>query len=251
MSAADSIHNQPRLYDDLALIWPIISPPEDYIEEAEEFHMLIKEHSLIETRSLLHLGCGGGHLDFTLKQFYRVTGVDQSEAMLNLAKALNPDQEYLQGDMRLLDLDRTFDAVIAADSIDYMLDPTDLRAAFVTAFNHLRPGGVFCTYAEETLSLFQQNKTRATTHTQGEITITTLENYFDPDSTDTTYEMTFVHLIRKEGDLSVEIDRHTAGLFSAAVWIEQLEEAGFNVKMVEYQDAGPTFIGLKPQTPSN
>ena len=32
----------PRLYGDLAWTWPIISPPEDYAEEAEEAISLIQ-----------------------------------------------------------------------------------------------------------------------------------------------------------------------------------------------------------------
>ena len=59
-----------RLYGDLAWTWPIISPVEDYIEETELFSKLIKEHSTIEVNTLLHLGCGGGHNDYTFKKTF-------------------------------------------------------------------------------------------------------------------------------------------------------------------------------------
>ena len=50
-----------RLYKDLAWTWPIISPPEDYREEARQFQQAISKHSKIEVRTLLDIGCGGGY----------------------------------------------------------------------------------------------------------------------------------------------------------------------------------------------
>ena len=73
-----------RLYHDLSWIWPIISPPEDYIEESEFFCRIIKEESKIAVRSLFHMGCGGGRNDFTFKKHFEVTGVDISKKMLEI-----------------------------------------------------------------------------------------------------------------------------------------------------------------------
>jgi SAM-dependent methyltransferase len=234
-------HN--RLYDDLAWIWPILSPPEEYEEEVAEVVSLINEHALIETKTLLDLGCGGGHNDFWLKRTFTVTGVDLSESMLALARQLNPEVCYLTGDMRSVQLRETFDVVFIADAIDYLLTEDDLRAAFETAYAHLNPGGVFITYAEETKERFEQNKTKTITRKQGSIELTSIENYYDPDPEDTTYEMTFVYLIREKRKLRVETDHHVMGLFETATWIELLEEAGFEVRMVAYEGVGPMFVG--------
>ena len=76
----------PRLYDDLAWLWPIVSPPEDYREECVEYRQLIEQRSRRPVRSLLHLGCGGGHHDYHLQRHLAVTGVDRSPAMLALAR---------------------------------------------------------------------------------------------------------------------------------------------------------------------
>lgn len=112
-------------------------------------------------KSLLDLGCGGGHSDYTLKKHFEVTGVDVSEAMLALAKRLNPEVTYSLGDMRTVQLGKTFDAVTIFDSINYMLAVEDLGAAFVTAFKHLKPGGGFLTLVEETPERSQQNRARS------------------------------------------------------------------------------------------
>jgi SAM-dependent methyltransferase len=237
--------NLRRLYADLAWIWPLVSPPEDYRDEAAEFLDLIETYAAGEAKTVLHLGCGAGHLDYHLKAWFQLTGVDLSLPMLEQARRLNPSVAYLQGDMRTIRLAAPFDVVILADASDYLITIDDLGAAIQTASHHLRKGGVFCTYAEEILERFENNKTRSTRHANDQIEITSIENVYDPDPTDSTYEMTFIYLIRKAGELSIEIDRHIAGIFSSADWIENLGAAGFEVDMIEYPEAGPGFIGRK------
>ena len=196
--------------------------------------------------SLLHLGCGGGHLDWSLKKHFTINGVDLSQAMLDQARQLNPEVEYLPGDMRSLRLERLFDAVIIADSIDYMLDTGELKAAFATAYAHLKPGGVFVTYAEDTRERFIQNASHCFSEKSGPVEITVFQNSYDPDPADTTIEKTFVYLVRQEGRLSIYNDRHVCGLFSQAAWVECLETAGFSVQAGENIYGDPLFIGIKP-----
>ena len=249
---ASLLRDQRRLYGDLAWVWPIISLPQDYIEETNHFCKVIKEHSQIGVKTLLDLGCGGGHNDYTLKRHFEVTGIDTSVAMLKLARHLNPEATYSVGDMRTVRLGKTFDAVTIFDSINYMLTPEELRAAFVTAFEHLAPGGVFLTIVEETPEHFQHNKTVCSTHSQGDIEITFIENHYDPDPTDTTYEATFVYLIRRKSQLEVETDHHLCGIFEMKIWIDILKEVGFEVKQMEFKTPGrggqafPMLVGIKP-----
>ena len=252
MSRQASSNNQRRLYGDLAWTWPIVSPPEDYAEETEQFCKAIRQHARIGVKTLLHLGCGGGHNDYTFKKsFSKVTGVDVSEAMLLLAKELNPKAAYQLGDMRTVRLGRRFDAVAALDGINYMLTEEELRAAFATAYAHLKPGGVLLTYAEETVDRFEQNKTVGSTHARGDIDITFVQNLHDPDPKDTTYEVTCVYLIRRKGQLEIETDRHQCGIFPLATWVRLLQEVGFQVKQLEYsppdRDSGyPVFVCVRP-----
>jgi len=230
---SSSSNDQRRLYGDLAWTWPIISPPEDYVEETEQFCTVIREHSQVKVKTLLHLGCGGGHNDYTLKQHFEVTGIDVSESMLKLARQLNPEVTYSPGDMRSLRLEQTFDAVTILDSISYMLTVEDLRAALVTAFEHLKPGGVFITCVEAIPGRFQQNRTHYSTHRQGDTEITFIKNNYDPDPTDTTYETTFIYLIRRGSRLEIETDRHRCGIFEWETWLGLLSEVGFEVQQVE------------------
>src|SRR2546428_13144110 len=74
-----------RLYHDLAWTWPIVSPPGRYVREAQAICQLIRGRAPAAS-TLLHLGCGGGHLDKTLKQSVEITGGDLSPAMPALAR---------------------------------------------------------------------------------------------------------------------------------------------------------------------
>jgi len=245
--SAPSSNDQRRMYGDLAWTWPIISQKENYAGEAEEFRQVIQHYAQIQIQTLLHLGCGGGHLDFWLKKDFAMTGVDVSEGMLALARRLNPEVAYRPGDMRTVQLGQVFDAVIVADSISYMLTAQDLRAAFATAFRHLRPGGVFCTYAEVAAERFQQHWTDCATRTRGDVEITFVENRYDPDPTDTTYEYTCVYLIRRGGQLTIETDRHLGGIFGLRTWHDLLNDVGFQVWQIEYEeDDSPMFACVKP-----
>jgi hypothetical protein len=56
-----------KIYSDLALWWPLLSPHTDYQEEAEFFLQLLAQMSLPPRASLLELGSGGGGNAFYLK----------------------------------------------------------------------------------------------------------------------------------------------------------------------------------------
>lgn len=239
-----------RLYRDLAWLWPVISPPEDYAGEAGEFIAAIRQYAQIEVQTLLDLGCGGGHNDFFFQQHFQVTGVDLSPEMLELARQLNPRVTYQLGDMRTVRLGQLFDVVIIADSIDYMLDEGDLLAAFRSAYQHLKPGGIFCTYAEETPDRFQQNNTYSSFHNRGALEVTLVENYYDPDPGDTTFETTFVYLIRQSGKLSIEVDHHLGGIFPLDTWTRLLDQAGFVVQVLCFEEGEcPMFVCTRPGAP--
>ena len=224
-----------RLYGDLAWTWPIISPVEDYLEETELFIRVIKGHAGIEIKSLLNLGCGGGHHDYYFKKSFGVTGVDLSEKMLGLAGKLNPEAVYRHGDIRTVRLNEGFDSVALLDAAAYLTTVEELRRVFVTAREHLKPGGVFLTIPELTVEKFKQNQIECTTRSQGEVEITFIENYYDPDPEDTSFEVTLVYLIRRQGRLQVETDFHLCGIFRLETWLELLKETGFEVRQMKFE----------------
>ncbi|MBM4451606.1 MAG: class I SAM-dependent methyltransferase [Chloroflexi bacterium] len=214
-------------YNELAWTEPIIAPPEEYAEETEQYIKVIKEHSKIEVKTLLHIGCGAGGNDYTFKEHFKVTGVDISENMLEIARHLNPEVAYFHGDMRTIELDGCFDAVAIPDSIAYMAMEEDLQSALVTAQKHLKPGGVLLIVAS-TAEQFSQNNF-IYTGTRGDIEITVFENNYIPDPAETIYEATLIYLIRRQGELEIYTDRHILGLFKLQTWLGFLKKAGFDI----------------------
>jgi hypothetical protein len=78
-----------------------------------------------------------------------------------------------------------------------------------------------------------------------------VENLYDPDLGDTTYEATFLYLIRRKGQLTIETDTNVCGVFPLVTWINLFLEAGFEVKQFEYDQGEegvlPVLVGVKPQ----
>ena len=144
-----------RFYGELARWWPLISPPEDYTEEAA-FAASLLHRAAHPVREVLELGSGGGHNAVHLKEHFAMTLVDLSEAMLDVSRRLNPESLHRQGDMRTIRLGREFDAVFIHDAIDYMTDEADLRRAMETAFVHCRPGGLALLMPDDIRETFKE-----------------------------------------------------------------------------------------------
>jgi SAM-dependent methyltransferase len=91
--------------------------------------------------TILDLGCGMGepiarHL---LERGYRVLGVDSSPTLIELCRARFPAGEWLVADMRLVQLARRFDGILAWDSF-FHLSRDDQRGMFARFAAHAEPG---------------------------------------------------------------------------------------------------------------
>ena len=82
----------PKLYTQLATWWPLLSPPDDYIDEATFFLQVLAAAGLSSPApTLLELGCGGGNNAVHLKaHFAQVTLTGLSPQMLEVSRTLNP-----------------------------------------------------------------------------------------------------------------------------------------------------------------
>ena len=126
-----------KLYGELSEWWPIFSTPEEYREEADFFARALIESGDPTPKRVLELGSGGGNSAFHLKRRFAMTLVDLSPHMLAVSRALNPECEHIEGDIRTVRLGRTFDAVFVYDAICHMTTEADLRAVMQTAYEHL------------------------------------------------------------------------------------------------------------------
>ena len=234
-------------YNELAWLEPIVAPPEEYAGETELYCKLIKEHALIETKTLLHLASGAGINDYTFKKHFAVTGVDISEGMLEVAGQINPEVDYHFGDMRTVDLGKEFDAVVIPDAIGYMTTVEDLRRALRNAYRHLKPGGVLLVTAHMKEE-FQGNNF-AYSGSRDEVEVTVFENNHIPDPKGTTYEAIIIYLVRRRGELEIHTDRHIIGLFASQIWHDLFKELAMEVKQVALKELYDPFILGKGEYP--
>jgi len=245
------------MYESLASWWPLLSAPADYKEEATFFADALTGAAGRPPRTVLELGSGGGNNASHLKARFDMVLVEPSEGMRTVSRALNPECEHVDGDMRDVRLGRLFDAVFVHDAVCYMTTESDLRMAIETAFVHCRPGGV-AVFAPD---FVRENFRPSTDHgghdhqTRG---LRYLEWTHDPDPADTTYVVDYAYLLREgDGTVRVEHDRHVEGLFSRATWLRLLSEAGFEPRAIpfEHSELEPgsheVFVARRPQAEEN
>ena len=97
---------------------------------------------------VLDLACGTGSMTLQLaERGYDMIGVDGSADMLSEALMRNGENQnilWLLQDMRSFELYGTVGAITCClDSLNYLLDPADLRRCFACVHNYLDPDGLF------------------------------------------------------------------------------------------------------------
>ena len=236
----------PRMYQDLAAWWPLLSPPSEYDGEAADLLARLGITSGSPLAALLELGSGGGSLAFHLKRHFRLTLTDRAPGMLAVSRALNPECEHLVGDMRSLRLGRLFDFVLIHDAIMYAMDPAAVQAVLHTAAIHCRPGGTVAVLPDCVRETFAPDTDHGGHDADDGRGLRYLEWAWDPDPSDDTYTVDYAFLLRaRDGTVTVEHDRHLEGLFARDRWLQWLTEAGFDA----HREADPfgrdVFIGIR------
>lgn len=221
-----------RLYTDLVPWYHLLDPHEDHAEEAAAYGAALAKPRSGQAVTLLDLGSGAGHNAVHLKDRFQCTLVDLSADMLGLSRALNPQCEHVEGDMRTVRLGRQFDAVLVHDAIMYMTTEADLRAALETAFVHTRPGGVAVVAPDCFKETFEES-TELYERSVDERAMRCLCWVWDPDPGDSTFVSDYSFLLRQGTEMQAIHDRHVEGLFSRQTWMRLFAEVGFEVETMQ------------------
>jgi SAM-dependent methyltransferase len=117
----------------------------NYVGEADYIDGLIQKFSITKPYTVLNLGCGTGkHDNLLASKGYKMSGVDFSTDMLDIARENYPDIDFFEGDIRTLKLKKRFDVVLSLfHVISYQTLNKDIYDAFLTAKQHLKTGGIF------------------------------------------------------------------------------------------------------------
>ena len=245
--------DEPKLYGELAEWYPLLTAPEDYVEEAAFYAQTLIAACDDPPATLLELGSGAGHNASHMKsRFDRVTLVEPSEGMLAHSRRLNPECEHVVGDMRTARLGREFDCVFVHDAVCYMTSREDLVRAMETAFAHCRPGGVALFAPDAVRENFRTSVSHGG-HDGASRSLRYLEWKWDPDEDDTTYVVDYAYLLRDEtGRVRAIHDRHVEGLFARDDWLTLLGRVGFEATLVRFDHSElepgsyELFLGRRP-----
>ena len=131
-------------YSSLAEVYDKLTENVEYEKRAEYIHSLLLKNGA-DRGVLLDLACGTGTLSAELSKFgYDMILCDLSAEMLVFARERLPDALILCQSMTQLDLYGTINhAVCSLDSINHLLRPCDVKAAFSSVSLFMEKGGVF------------------------------------------------------------------------------------------------------------
>ena len=96
----------PRFYTDLAPWWPLISPPDEYAEEAAEAARHLRSAHRSPCARCSSWAVAAATTPCTCGPGSTMTLVDLSAEMLAVSRRLNPECEHVVGDMRTVRLGR-------------------------------------------------------------------------------------------------------------------------------------------------
>jgi SAM-dependent methyltransferase len=94
---------------------------------------------------VLDVCCGSGHVTSDLvKRGYRVTGVDSSAGLIQIARQALPQTDLRVQDVRHLEVKGPYDGALSTfDSLNHILSLEDLHAVFSGVYATLGAGGLF------------------------------------------------------------------------------------------------------------
>jgi SAM-dependent methyltransferase len=136
------------IYRDFAKIYADGDYPEFSRRMAEQLPAALKALD-VTPLTILDLACGEGTFaGAATRQGFRVTGLDASERMLGFAREMareaGVDVHFVQADMRAIPFSGGFDlATCWFDSLNYIIEPEDLKRVFSGTAAALKGGGLF------------------------------------------------------------------------------------------------------------
>jgi SAM-dependent methyltransferase len=189
----DVFKNYSRYYN-------LIYKDKDYKGEANYVMSLLRKYSP-HSRTLLDLGCGTGkHEIYFVKNNFKVTGVEISGEMIDIAKQelMIENFEILQGDIRYIQLDRKFDSVLSLfHVISYQTSNDDIINTLKVVKSHIKENGVFifdCWYGPSVIT--EKPKHRIKTLEDDKIKVTRFcepEIYPEKNMVDVNYKINILN----------------------------------------------------------
>lgn len=241
-----------ELYRKYAGYYDLIYNWMDYPGEADFIKKAVSHHKKSGGNELLDVACGtGGHALF-LQDDFQILGVDINPEMLDLAREKLPRVNFIQSDMKKLDLGLKFDVIICLFSaINYHTHLEELEETFQRFYQHLHVGGVLLFDLGFCLENWEEGRMLVDAVVEGELQLARISQSRLQDG---VFNANFVFLIKEEGKVDFEVDQHQIGVFPTLKVQDVLCEMGFECYIYNgYQeelwdpdsDERPVFVCIK------
>lgn len=225
------------MYRDFAYIYDELMDDVDYKKWFEYIETIIEKKGL-EVEDILEMACGTGKLsEYFLREGYKLTCFDLSDDMLSVAEnrlRAYSNKELLCYDMVEFKHKNSYDLIMSnCDSLNYIIDKSDLLKTFKNTCDNLRDDGIF---------IFDINSPYKLRHVLGnnifiedrEDIFYTWENFLYEDERLVEFFLSF--FVREAENSYRRFDEeHIERIYEIDEIISLLEEAGF--KNIEYYEA--------------
>jgi 2-polyprenyl-3-methyl-5-hydroxy-6-metoxy-1,4-benzoquinol methylase len=115
---------------------------DDLASQGQDVHGEATFLRALEPGTVLDAGCGTGRVAIELARHgIEVVGTDVNPSMLDTARSLAPQLDWIEADLATLDLGRTFDVVVMAGNVLLFTQPDTEAAVVARCARHLEPNG--------------------------------------------------------------------------------------------------------------
>lgn len=153
-----------KTFSNYARYYDLLNQQKNYKKEIDYIISLLNKFAP-NANNILELGCGTGlHAINLAKKGYHITGVDQSQYMINIAQeriktlpnSISNLLNFNIGDIRNYSNNNSFDVALSLfHVVSYQISNSDLNQSFDTVSKHIKPGGIFifdCWYGPAVIS---------------------------------------------------------------------------------------------------
>lgn len=214
-----------QLYRKYAHYYDLIYEKMDLEKESDFIKWAVLKHKTSTGNELLDMACGTGRHSAMLKDSFEILGADINQDMLKIAREKLSDVEFIEADMKDLDLKREFDVIICMFSaMNYNHTREEFEKTIENFYNHLHAGGVLIF----DLGINQEN------WIEGLVSVDTVVNdevklarICQSHLENGIFNANFVFLVKENGKLDFDIDQHKLGVFHIEEVINSLIKIGF------------------------
>lgn len=241
-----------QLYKNFARYYDKIYKGMDYEGEVEFIKWAVHKHQPSSNNLLMDVACGTGTHAQKLTDNFKITGVDLSSQMLEIAREKVPNVNFIQGDMKNLNIGSKFDVITCIFSaIHYNRNLKELGDTIQNFYEHLNPGGILIFDLSLNKNNWIEGLVSVDTVVEEDLKIARI---CQSKLKDGIFNANFVFLVKDDGEFDFDIDQHELGVFEVEEVINLMENkkfetfvyAGFkSEEWTENSVERPVFVGVK------